>query len=141
MSTNNTFDFEFVEKELVEIKLTTIDVMPDSSTGARSLNELTDVDIENLGSEEQFLKYNPTTQKWENVSLETIIAENSIYNESPTKLTAKKFRTAYSYKTGTLRVFFNGIKEKLITEDASNEFSLPIDSEETDTIEVEYVKN
>lgn len=66
--------------------------------------------------------------------------QNMIIQEEPTKITTKKFRTAYNYVSGLLKVFYNGLKERNIIEVSSNEFELPIDTITGDIIEVEYYK-
>ncbi|MBN1467755.1 MAG: hypothetical protein JW924_03435 [Fusobacteriaceae bacterium] len=63
-----------------------------------------------------------------------------VSNEVPTKLTSKKFRTSYDYKSGSLLVFLNGIKELEIVENSDNEFSFKIDTIIGDTVEVTYLK-
>ena len=138
MPTSEMYDFEveMIERELVEVILNTVDVLPDTTT---RLENLDDVNLDNL-LDQQYLKYDASSGKWVNVTLEEIIQESSVYNESPTKLTAKKFQTTNSFVSNTLRVFLNGIKEKNITIESSNEFSLPIDSNVDDYIEVNYVK-
>jgi len=64
-----------------------------------------------------------------------------IYNEVPTKLTVTQFQTSNNFVSGTLRVYLNGLREKFVTIDAINIFSLPIDSVTDDSIEVDYVKD
>jgi len=68
------------------------------------------------------------------------LTDFAVYNETPTKLTAKRFQTDNNFMTGTLRVFLNGIKEKNITIINDNKFELPIDSITSDTVEVNYIK-
>jgi len=69
---------------------------------------------------------------------QTVICDLTI--EVPTQLTVRKFQTAFPYISGTLVVFFNGIKEKYITEIDSTTFEFDIDIISGDTIEVLYVK-
>ena len=64
-----------------------------------------------------------------------------IYNEVPTKLTVTQFQTSNNFVSGTLRVYLHGLREKFVTIDAINIFSLPIDSVTDDSIEVDYVKD
>jgi hypothetical protein len=139
MAETFNFDVEFIERELVDVTLTTIDISPVARTGATQLDELTDVTLTNLLNE-QYLRYNSATQKWENVTLGTIIGESSVYNELPTKISSTQFQTANAYVPGTLRVYFNGIKEKNITEDSTTLFSLPIPVNLDDEIEVNYIQ-
>jgi len=63
-----------------------------------------------------------------------------VTNELPSKITSKKFQTVNNYKSGTLHVFLNGIKELEIVEDDADEFSFKIDTIVGDTIEVTYIK-
>lgn len=65
---------------------------------------------------------------------------NFIYSEVPTQLTSKRFRTAFAFSSGTLRVLFNGLREKNITIHSTTEFSFGIDILITDEILVDYVK-
>ena len=63
-----------------------------------------------------------------------------IHNEVPTKITSKKFRLANNYISGTLVVFFNGIKENYIIENSSTDFSFQVDILANDDIEVCYIR-
>lgn len=60
--------------------------------------------------------------------------------ETPTQVDSLTFQTSEPYMSDTLKVYFNGLKEKFITHvtDTTFEFEVPIIS--TDEIEVEYVK-
>ena len=131
------FDVEFIERELVDISLTTIDIAP--GAGASTLAGLDDVDIQNIQNE-QYLRYNALTGKWENVTLDFLMQEYSVFNEAPTKISNTIFETANPFLTGTLRVFLNGIKEKHIIVESSNRFSLPLEANVDDDIEVNYIK-
>ena len=68
----------------------------------------------------------------------TTLATNYVV-ETPTKLTVKRFQTSDIWVAGTLIVFFNGLKEKNITEVTTTTFDLPIDTVVADTIEVQYM--
>lgn len=63
-----------------------------------------------------------------------------IYNELPTKLTAKRFKTVHAFVETSLQVLFNGLKERNITIHSGTEFSLPINSISNDVIEISYIK-
>jgi len=63
-----------------------------------------------------------------------------VFNEVPTRLTSKRFQAQYNYRSATLQVFINGIKEKNITIHSSKEFSFPINTLTEDEIEICYVK-
>lgn len=139
MSSEFVFDVELIERELVEVTLHTIDIAPEVA-GASSLGELNDVELDSV-TNQQILRYNLATQKWENVTLDVVIEENSVFNESPTKLTSKQFQTANSFISSSLRVFLNGIKEKYITVDSGNTFSFDEDIIDGDTIEVNYIRD
>ena len=68
-----------------------------------------------------------------------MVEDHFIYNEAPTRLSAKIFQTEKDYISGTLRVFLNGIKEVYITEESDNTFSFKIDTVTGDEIEVNYI--
>jgi len=65
-----------------------------------------------------------------------------VYNETPTEVTSVKFQTANNYRTGTLRVFFNGQKLNSIdvTENSPNTFTISLETIATDLVEVNYIK-
>ena len=63
-----------------------------------------------------------------------------VFNEAPTKVTAKRFRANNEYIQKTLQVVLNGIKEKHITIHSNTDFSFPIDTVITDDIEISYIK-
>jgi len=69
-----------------------------------------------------------------------LILKDHFVQEIPTKISATRFQTSCSYESGHLLVFFNGIKERYITEVSGTQFDLPIDSVVDDTIEVYYLK-
>ena len=71
--------------------------------------------------------------------ISTALAEYLI-QETPTKVTTKRFQTSQPYVSTHLKVFFNGIKEKHITEISDTEFEFDIDTETEDIVEVEYIK-
>jgi len=71
------------------------------------------------------------------------IYEKLEYNETPTKLTASKFQTAYAYRTTKLKVYLNGVKihNSEITEDSSTTFSFDnYNTDSIDLVEVSYIK-
>ena len=65
---------------------------------------------------------------------------SNIVKEIPTKLTVRRFQTSEEYVPSSLSVFFNGLKERYITEVTSTTFDMPIDTIVNDTIEVEYIE-
>jgi len=67
-------------------------------------------------------------------------AATDLIQEVPTQITSRRFKTSQPYKSGSLKVFFNGIKEKYIIEISDTEFEFEIDIIPTDTVEVEYIK-
>jgi len=129
------FDVELVEQELIEVQLSSIDLIPRKS----NLNELEDITL-TTPQNGDILFYDG--EYWINKPLEEIESEipNFIYNESPTKINSKRFQVANAFRIGTLRVIFNGLKEKNITIINSTTFELPIDSIISDTIETSYIK-
>jgi len=66
--------------------------------------------------------------------------DSLVKNEIPSRLSSKLFRLSHCYQTGSLTVYFNGIKEKYIIETSSNEFELEIDTVTDDIIEVDYIR-
>jgi len=66
----------------------------------------------------------------------------NLKQEVPTKLTAIKFETSLPFVTGSLKVFFNGLKiaNADITEISSTIFQIIDVTVLSDKIEVEYVK-
>ena len=65
-----------------------------------------------------------------------------IYNERPTEINSKLFRTTNEYRIGTLRVFLNGIKLNStdMIEVSSTTFTIPIAKIATDSVECSYIK-
>ncbi len=133
------FDFEIIEKELVNVKLNVIDIIDGSRSDVQNLNDLSDVNIVNIQNQ-QYLRYNSTTKKWENVTVSEIIQNVSVFNELSTKINATQFQTDFNYLSGSLRVMLNGIKEHYITENSSNTFSFGENTVIGDIIEVHYIK-
>ena len=127
-----TLEVELIEKEIVEVDLIVVDFIPKR----KNLTDLEDVTITDTESGQTLIYRNGT---W--VNEDQVIELNlQIYNEVPTRLTSKRFRISNSMETETLRVYFNGLKEKGIIIHSSTEFSLPIDSIIDDKIEVNYTK-
>jgi len=136
MSEPLTFNVELVEKELVEIELKTLDLIPRKTY----IWELEDIIVTNKQNK-QVLVYNSTTQAWENKYLYDILN----LNETPTNVAAlpsKRFRVANAFLTGQLEVFLNGQKvhKSEITVHSDTEFSYPIDIATDDKLEVNYLK-
>ena len=73
--------------------------------------------------------------------LQIAIQEILIYSEAPTKRSAILFETINTYVAGTLRVYFNGIRENHITETSTTSFTMPIDTVIGDEIVIDYVKD
>jgi len=67
---------------------------------------------------------------------------SSLIQEVPTKLTPTKFQTSKTYITGSLKVFFNGLKVAItdITEISSQIFEIIDITISSDLIEVEYIE-
>jgi len=63
-----------------------------------------------------------------------------VFNETPTQVTAKRFRANNEYVQTSLQVILNGLKEKHITIHSNTDFSFPIDTVINDEIEVSYIK-
>lgn len=124
---------DFSETDIINVELNVIDIYP----LRRELGDLEDVVVTNPQNDE-VLTYEDGN--WVNKPPEEIEVTPSIYNEAPSQLTVKRYRTAFAFITGTLRVFLNGIKEKYIVIHSDREFSFPIDTVAEDTIEVSYEK-
>lgn len=135
MAETRTFDVELVEKQLVDIELSSIDLIPRRTY----ITELDDVTITSPLNGDILIYENGY---WINKPLEDLESEipNFIFNEVPTKINSKRFQVANTFRTGTLRVFLNGIKEKEIIIINSTTFEFKIDTITEDTIETCYIK-
>jgi len=111
MAVNEYLQVELVEKDIVRIDFTE--------------KEIVNVEFKSVDVLDYYAK--------------TTLATNYVV-ETPTKLTVKRFQTSDIWVAGTLIVFFNGLKEKNITEVTTTTFDLPIDTIVADTIEVQYMK-
>ena len=68
---------------------------------------------------------------------------SNIIKESATAvnpLPSKQFKTSKAFVTGSLSVYFNGIREKYITIIDSTTFEFEIDIIASDVIDVEYIE-
>ena len=67
---------------------------------------------------------------------------SGLVKEIPVKLTTKRFRTSQEYTTGSLSVYFNGLKISFanVTEIDSTTFKITDATITGDEIEVEYVR-
>lgn len=63
-----------------------------------------------------------------------------VENEIPNQLSSKQFQTNFAYKTGSLKVYFNGIRETQITTDTTTTFSFLVDIIPSDEIVIDYIK-
>lgn len=72
--------------------------------------------------------------------LQVALLDILIYNELPTRLSSTTFRTANEYVSGTLRVYFNGLRESNVTELNNTSFKIA-DTESTDDIVIDYIKD
>lgn len=68
------------------------------------------------------------------------IRDYYIHNETPTKVNAREFTTEYEFIAGSLVVYYNGIKEKAITEIGTTKLQFPYDTLADDTVEVSYIR-
>ena len=113
MPINTELLVDLVEKELVEIELVE--------------KELVDIELAVI----DVLSYHEKT------------VTGDLKQEVPTQVSGMQFQTSSAYVTGTLKVFINGLKEKIsqIREDSSTKFTL-LDSIDLslDYIEVEYLE-
>lgn len=131
MAENDILYVEMVEKEIITVEFSTIDVVPSRANT---------LDVELTNPEEyHILRYDSSLCKWVNVSFDEFL-NYFLRHETPTKISSKQFRTAYKFYSGTIEVYLNGIKEKEITVIDDRNFEFKIDTISTDTIEVKYIK-
>jgi len=134
------FDVELIEQELIDVQLSSIDLIPRKS----NLNELEDVVIVNPISGE-VLTYDEVTKTWKNEPVSEEELANIILNETPISvnpLPSKRFRVANAFVTSKLMIFLNG--QKIHTDEItlidSNTFEFPINIISSDKVEVSYIK-
>ncbi len=135
-----TFTVEFIERELVDIELAVIDVIPRKTY----ITELDDTNITNPQNGEALIYEDGY---WINKVVDVVEEEleKIILNETPTNVNAlpsKRFSVANAFITGKLVVYLNGqkIHSSEITIHSSTEFSYPIDIIASDMVEVSYIK-
>ena len=99
----NNIKCEIIEKEIIEVDFTSVDIL----------------------------------YKTDEISIPLFI-----YNEVPILVTSVLFRISNDYRTGTLRVFLNGIKLNStdMTEASATTFTIAKAKLSTDSIEVSYIK-
>ena len=130
---------DFVEKELIEVKLYSVDV----GLGIRrNLNDLDDVVITSV-QDDEVLSYDSASELWINKSLSEIQLTQLVMNEVPNLVAGATYSVNNKYVNDSLQVFVNGLKQ--ISTDVSKngnnkQFTLAFTLEITDTIEVAYVK-
>ena len=135
-----TFTVEFIERELVDIELTVIDVIPRKTY----ITELDDTNITNPQNG-QVLEYEDGYWVNKILDVEETELEQIILNETPTNIYAlpsKRFSIVSACITSKLKVYLNGMKihSSEITIHSSTEFSFPIDIITSDKVEVSYIK-
>jgi hypothetical protein len=126
------------EKQLMHVELSVVDIIPK----LKYLTDLDDVSVDNPSNGE-LLTYNSTTGKWENKPISESEIVLFVYNEVPTLLSGSTYQVLNKYRSNTLRVFVNGLKQITtdITTDANNKkFTLAFTLEGTDLIECHYIK-
>ncbi len=135
--TKQYFDVELIDKDIITVKLNVLDFIPKR----KNLGDLSDVNITAV-VDGQLIQYNATTGKWVNVNLNTIVDLKLVQNEVPTKLTATRFRSIYSFTLESLAIYFNG--QRLMASDrtihSSREFSISISTITADKVMIEYIK-
>ena len=129
------FTVEFIERELVDIELAVIDVIPRKTY----ITELDDITIANPLNGDILIYENGY---WANKPLSTQQL-NIVFNETPINinpLPSKKFKTTYVFES--IKVYLNGqkIHDSEITKHSDTEFSYPIDIITSDKVEVSYIK-
>lgn len=128
---------DFVEKTIITVNLRTADI------ATKTLQGLNNVDILNL-EDNDVLAYFLDELKWKNKALADIIADEIVFGEAPSNtqpLPSKRFVLANECKQSSLRIYFNGIREKNITIHSNTEFSFGIDIITGDEIIVDYIKD
>ena len=137
MALTQDIHVDLIEKELIKIELSTIDVIPRKTY----ITELTDVQITQAQNGDILVFENGywIDKPFSEIQLQLV------HNETPTAvnpLPSAIFETAYDIITGSLRVFLNGQKlhASEITEISLRQFSFPIDVISTDMVEVSYAK-
>ena len=137
MALNEPLITELVEKDLVDVTLTTVDI---GLGNRRKLNDLDDVRASSP-QDGQVLIYDASSETYTTESLETLA--NLIFNEVPTQIIGALYSVSNNYVAGTLQVFVNGLKiyATQITYDPNNaKFTLDFTPEGSDLIEVNYCK-
>ena len=114
MPVNTELLVDLVEKELVDIEITE--------------KELVTVELTVIDVLDYYRRY----------------TESNLKQEVPTHISGMQFQTSSNYASGSLKVFINGIKEKIsqVQEDSNTLFTL-LDSIDLalDYIEVEYMES
>lgn len=147
MALKETLQVDFVEKELIDIELIEKELI--SIEIIEKITTPIEVDL----IDKELINVNLVDKELVEIILNAIdilpgykadfeaIMFAFVFNEIPTKINSKMFRTNHDVMTGTLRVFLNGIKEKYITIVNSNTFKFLIDTVLEDDIEVNYIKS
>lgn len=123
---------DLIEKEIIEVELVTIDLI-----AGRTISGLQDTQIDTPTDGEVLVLEDGV---WVNKSINLVIDDYAIHNEVPTFISGTRFQTANAYRSDTLQVFLNGLKEKNITQISDTLFELPIYNGALDTVEVSYIK-
>lgn len=141
MTTNydGIIEVELVEKDIISVDLVCVDVVYKSGSeggGASTLDELSDVTIASPAEREVLARIGGV---WKNYPLKTLLAYFKVL-ETPTKISATRFRTSVPYISGELVVYINGIKEKYFSELTSTDFELELGVDTDDVVEVEFLR-
>ena len=140
MADTQTFHVELVEKQLVDIELSQIDLIPRKAY----IGDIEDIILSNPQNGESLIYEDGY---WINKVVDIVEEELEmiILNETPTNVNAlpsKRFSIANAFVTGKLIVYLNGqkIHSSEITIHSSTEFSYPIDIIASDMVECSYIK-
>ena len=139
MAITHNLEVELIEKELINVELAVIDILPIR----RNLTDLNDVDINNV-QEGQILQ--KEGDYWVNKNVSIIVDTYSVDNETPiavNPLPSIRFRTEFEFRPDTLQVFLNGQKihnSEIIKHAGDQEYSYPLNIIATDKVEVSYIK-
>jgi len=136
--TYQKFEVELVEKQLIDVELSVIDVF----NVKRNVTDLDDVNVNNFLDGEILILEDG---KLVNKSVSVVVDTYAVHNETPTfvnPLPSERFQTEYPYRSETLQVFLNGMKihDSEITKHSDTQFSYPINIITSDKIEVAYIK-
>jgi len=139
MTVTEVLKAELIEKELIEVKLYSVDV----GLGIRrNLNDLDDVTITSV-QDDEVLSYDSASGLWINKNMTEVGLSQLVYNEVPTHIAGGEYSVANKYVSGSLQCFVNGLKifsTQIIYAPNNKKFTLDFTPDGSDLIEVSYVR-